>query len=123
MSLNRRLLPFSALFLLSLSGLLQVTEVNAARIRDVADAMDEDDPFDANIELQYDLRQHTAVITRENYQTDSDANPPIERIMRVKELAYEGTTHEIMPRLENWIVPRPGPFSQNPDYHGMDPEN
>ena len=74
--------------------------MNAARITDVADAMDEDDPFDANIELQYDLRQHTAVITRENYQTDSDANPPIERIMRVKELAYEGTTHEIMPRLE-----------------------
>jgi hypothetical protein len=73
---------------------------HAARITDVADAMDEGDPFDANIELQYDLRQHTATITRENYQNDLSANPPTNRVMRVKELAYQGTIHEIMPRLE-----------------------
>ncbi len=100
MSLNRRLLPLSTLFLLSIFSLCLTHSAQAARITDVADAMDEEDPFDANIELQYDLRQHTATITRENYQNDSNANPPVDRIMRVKELAYEGTIHEIMPRLE-----------------------
>lgn len=74
------------------------SSLNAARITEVADAMDENDPFDANIELQYDLRSHTATLTRENFQLDSDTNT--NRVMRVKELKYQSTQHTVQPRLE-----------------------
>ncbi|MBL93200.1 MAG: hypothetical protein CMH56_15480 [Myxococcales bacterium] len=71
---------------------------HSARITEVADAMDDNDPFDANIEMQYDLRTHTASITRENYQQDTTNK--VNRVMRVKELNYESTQHMIQPRLE-----------------------
>jgi len=91
-------LSFSLFGLLLAATTYLSIPAQAARVSDVADAMDEGDPFDAHIELEYDLRQHTATITRENYQQDLEND--INRIMRVKELAYKSTHHLITPRLE-----------------------
>src|SRR3954468_14053068 len=72
----------------------------AAQVTEVADALDGDDPFDANLELKFDVERHSGLLTRENFQPpekDPTASP---RTVDVKEMSFEHVRFRIRPRLE-----------------------
>lgn len=65
----------------------------AAQITEVADAIDGDDPFDANLDVSYRFTREGGAITREAV----DAN---NRGTTNRELEYERLKHTLVPRLE-----------------------
>jgi hypothetical protein len=71
---------------------------HAAQVTDVADAVDGDDPFDAHLEIKFDVRRHSGLITRENFQPPADGGPP--KVVDTKELTFEHVRFRIRPRLE-----------------------
>ncbi len=71
-----------------------------AQITDVADAVDGDDPFDANLELKFDVDRHSGIITRENFQPPENDPGGKPRVVDVKEEQFEHVRFRIRPRLE-----------------------
>lgn len=72
----------------------------AARITDVADAADGDDPIDVQLDVSVEFTRHSGLITRENTQpppNDPDGTP---RTVDVKELEWERLRLRLRPRLE-----------------------
>lgn len=90
------------LYAFALTGLSMVTMAapvsQAARVTEVADAVDTDDPFDANVEVTLDYTYHRALITREHTQTPAGGGDP--RTLLVRELDYSRHTARMLPRLE-----------------------
>lgn len=80
-------------------GLL-ATGARAAQVTEVADAVDGDDPFDANLELKFDVWRHSGLITRENFQPPEDQPTGDPRVAEVKEMTFEHVRFRIRPRLE-----------------------
>jgi hypothetical protein len=72
----------------------------AAQITEVADAVDGDDPFDANLEVKFDVQRHSGTMTRENFQPPEDDPGGDPRIVDVKEMSFEHVRFRIRPRLE-----------------------
>lgn len=72
----------------------------AARITDVADAAEADDPIDVEVELDIELIRHTGLITRENTQPPPDNPTGAPRTADVKELEWERLRLRLKPRLE-----------------------
>ncbi len=93
-------------------GLLLSSPVHAADLTEVADAADEDDPFDANIELDFDFMRHTGLIVRENAQDPGNGGAP--RTVRVRELAYERIRFRLTPRAEVGLFHDLAVFAQIP---------
>lgn len=84
---------------------------SAADLTEVADAADEDDPFDANIELDFDFMRHTGLIVRENTQDPGNGEP---RTVRVRELDYERIRFRLTPRVEVGVFHDLAVFAQIP---------
>src|SRR4051794_21827384 len=84
----------------SLSALLSASPASAAQITDVADAVDGDDPFDANLEVKFDVTRHSGILTRENFQPPENDPTGAARIVDVKELSFERVRFRVRPRLE-----------------------
>jgi hypothetical protein len=74
------------------------TPARAAQVTDVADAIDGEDPFDANLELRVEYTFHRALITRENLQPPEAGGAA--RTLHVRELEYMRHTARLRPRLE-----------------------
>lgn len=75
-------------------------EARAAQVTEVADAVDGDDPFDAYLELKFDVTRHSGVLTRENFQPPEDEPTGTPRIADVREMQFEHVRFRIRPRLE-----------------------
>ena len=103
-----RLIGFCfCLALLAINALLG-TDAQAAKLTDVIDAADGDDPYDFNVEVVYSRSLRRAKITREYNcpQNDKDrenACPGIDydkgTIVHAKELRYQQVIHKLTPRL------------------------
>jgi hypothetical protein len=74
------------------------TDAQAARVTEVADAMDGEDPFDANVEINLEYTYHRALISRENTQVPSISGEA--RSLLVRELDYSRHKLRMLPRLE-----------------------
>ncbi|HEY4220001.1 MAG TPA: hypothetical protein VGO62_01635 [Myxococcota bacterium] len=95
-----RLFPAAAI-LVATAPLTSAAPALAAQVTDVADALDGDNPFDANLELKFDVQRHSGLITRENFQPPTgDADPKDARTTNVKEMQFEDVRFRIRPRLE-----------------------
>src|SRR4051812_35601001 len=84
----------------ALAPLLPSFEARAAQITEVADAVDGDDPFDANLEVKFDVQRHSGLITRENFQPPETAPTEPARTVDVKEMTFEDVKFRIRPRVE-----------------------
>jgi hypothetical protein len=74
-----------------------------ALVTDVIDAADDDDPFDANIEVRYEFQTTSARIARElPCYAPSSACPDTSRVILASELDYEEILHQMV------IAPRIG---------------
>ncbi len=98
--------PGKICFVLALVALPRVA-LHAAEVTDVIDADDENDPYDFSGEVTYRRHLRRAKITREYACSpslrgfDRDTCPeagPAGELVQVKELRYQRTTHEIVPR-------------------------
>lgn len=87
---------------------------HAAQVTEVADAVDGDDPFDANLELKFDVTRNSGTLTRENFQPPADEPTGAPRSVDVKEMAFEHVRFRIMPRLEVGIFHDLAVFAQWP---------
>lgn len=92
----------SSLVLVTLATLAlgSATAAHAAQVTEVADAVDGDDPFDAYLELKFDVTRHSGVITRENFQPPEDAQTQPARTVDVREMEFTHVNFRIRPRLE-----------------------
>src|SRR5688500_17943532 len=90
-----RALPFALVF-----ATLAAVDVRAAQVTEVADAVDGDDPFDANLEMKLDVRRHSGTLTRENFQPPEGEASGKPRSADVREMSFERTSFRIKPRLE-----------------------
>ena len=73
----------------------------AARVTDVEDAADGDDPFDATIRIDVEGEYQSALITRENTQVDLGSDPNAVPVNKdVKEFEYERYQVRIVPSIE-----------------------
>ena len=79
---------------------LSAQSASAAQITEVADALDGDDPFDANVEVKFDVERHSGLITRENFQPPEKDPTGAARTVDVKELSFEHVRFRLRPRLE-----------------------
>ncbi|MSP70588.1 MAG: hypothetical protein EXR76_00075 [Myxococcales bacterium] len=80
--------------------------VSAAELTDVIDAADVNDPYDANVEIEYGRSLRRAKITREFYcdpaatpDTCPNALPGVGKSVNAKELRFQRVTHVLTPRL------------------------
>lgn len=96
MRLSRPFVPLIALSALALCA----ADARAAQITEVADAIDGDDPFDANLEVKFDLVRHTGLVTRENFQPPAGDPDGYPRVTDVRELAFERVRFRLRPRVE-----------------------
>lgn len=97
-----RPLCWSSLVVLAAPALLALFAegARAAQVTEVADAVDGDDPFDAYLELKFDVLRNSGTLTRENFQPPEDEPTGKPRTIDVKEMAFEHVRFRIMPRLE-----------------------
>lgn len=72
----------------------------AAHITDVADAVDETDPFDAYLEVKFDVTRHSGLLTRENTQPPEGDPTDTPRSADVREMSFEHVKFRVKPRLE-----------------------
>jgi hypothetical protein len=86
----------------------------AAQVTDVADALDLDDPFDANLELKFDVERHSGLLTRENFQPPEKDPSVSPRTVDVKEMNFERVRFRIRPRLEIGIFHDVAVFAEWP---------
>ena len=86
----------------------------AAKITDVADAAEVDDPIDVNLELSFELVRHTGLITRENTQPPPDDPAGKPRTADVKELEWDRLKMRLLPRLEVGVFHDLSVFTQWP---------
>lgn len=86
-------------FVFAVAGLC-AGSADAARITDVADAAEEGDPIDINLELKFDFVRSSALITRENTQPPPDDPAGTPRSADVKELNWERQRFRLKPRIE-----------------------
>ena len=94
-----RLTPFAWTALAALPFVL-ATSARAAQITDVADAVDETDPFDAYLEVKFDITRHSGLLTRENTQPPENDASGVPRTADVREMSFEHVKFRIKPRLE-----------------------
>ncbi len=95
-------------------GVVGAAPAHAAQVTDVADAVDGDDPFDANIELTFDFLRDSALVVRENTQPPQDDPNGAPRTVDVKELQYQRLRFRLQPRLEVGIFHDISAFAQWP---------
>jgi hypothetical protein len=94
-----RLLRFSSSLLACVaSSMLLASSAHAAKVTEVADAADGDDPFDANLELAFTFTRDTGVITREQTQLVAGENKA--RSVFARELSYERLRLTLAPQIE-----------------------
>lgn len=75
-------------------------DAHAARVTDVPDAADGDNPIDVHLELKFDFTRSTALITRENTQPPPDDPTAAPRTADVKELEWERQKFRLRPQLQ-----------------------
>jgi hypothetical protein len=110
-----RLPPFAPPVLVPLfASLLAAMPSRAAEVTEVADAVDGDDPFDANIELRLELLRDSGLITRENTQPPEKNPDGAPRSVDVKEALYERVRFRVRPRLEIGIFHDLAAFAEWP---------
>ena len=80
--------------------LAAVGDARAARVTEVADAADGDDPFDAHFELRFDVVRHSGVLSRENYQPPPSEPNGAARLVDVREMSFDRVRFRARPRLE-----------------------
>jgi hypothetical protein len=102
----------SSLALVPLALLLAAPPAFGAQATDVPDAVDGDDPFDAHLELKFDLMRKTSLITRENFQVPEGENRA--RPIHVKEFEYQRLRMRLRPRLEVGVFHDLGIFVEWP---------
>ncbi|MBI1948300.1 MAG: hypothetical protein HYS27_21615 [Deltaproteobacteria bacterium] len=93
-------LPLPAWPALAALPLLLAPAARAAQITDVADAVDETDPFDAYLEVKFDVTRHAGMLTRENTQPPEGDPTGTPRSADVREMSFEHVKFRIKPRLE-----------------------
>lgn len=103
-----------AFCLASILALAAALPARAAQITEVADAVDGDDPFDANLEVKFDVERHSGLITRENFQPPQNDAGGKPRTVDVKELSFERVRFRIKPRLEVGIFHDLSAFAEWP---------
>jgi hypothetical protein len=91
--------PFVSLSVIAALAVLAPPAL-AAQVTEVADAVDGDDPFDANLEVKFDVRRHSGILTRENFQPPENQPTGDARVVDTKEMAFEHVRFRIKPRLE-----------------------
>jgi len=92
--------PFCSGGLMVAGALLFAGNAWAASITDVPDAADGDDPIDVHLELSFDFKRSTALITRENTQPPPDDPNGTPRTADVKELEWERQRFRLKPQLQ-----------------------
>lgn len=94
--MNKRC-SFNRLTVFALAFLLPAPAFGQAIVTDVIDAADENDPFDANIQLRFELDQITGTINRE-YPcfAGNDVCPNASSILPKRELAFEQTIQKLV---------------------------
>src|SRR5688500_6945390 len=95
-----RFTPVSPPLALAVLVVAAGAEARAAQVTEVADAVDGDDPFDAYLELKFDVTRHSGVLTRENFQPPENEPTGTPRIADVQEMQFEHVRFRIRPRLE-----------------------
>jgi hypothetical protein len=85
-----------------------------AQITEVADAVDGDDPFDANVEIKFDLIRNSGLIVREHTQPPENDENGEPRMADVKESLYERVRFRLRPRLEVGIFHDLAAFAEWP---------
>ena len=99
---------------LALALSLFASVAQAAQVTEVADAVDGDDPFDANIELKFDLTRNSGLIVREHTQPPEDDPTGDPRTIDVKESEYSRVRFRLRPRLEVGIFHDLSAFAEWP---------
>ena len=93
---------------------LFVGGARAAQVTEVADAVDGKDPFDAYLELKFDVTRNSGTLSRENFQPPENEPTGRPRTVDVKEMTFEHVRFRIMPRLEVGIFHDLSVFAQWP---------
>jgi hypothetical protein len=71
--------------------------VSAARVTDVIDAAEPDDPVDVRIQVVSEFQFAQGVLTRERFQANADGTTTLQP---VRELAWQRTAFQLRPRLD-----------------------
>ncbi len=108
----RRIALSLALSPLVAAPLLTGSTAHAAQVTDVADALDEDDPFDLHVEALFDIQYHHGLLVRENTQRPEGGGGA--RSIDVREMDFEQFQLRLMPRLEVGVFRDVAVFAQWP---------
>jgi len=81
-------------------ALVVTRDARAAKVTDVADAVDGEDPFDANLEVKLDFSWHQGVLTRENFQPPANDPNGAGRLVEGTEMSFQHMKLRAKPRLE-----------------------
>lgn len=87
-------------FVFFLAPALFTAGARAAQVTEVADAIDGADPFDANLELKFDITRDSGTLARESFQPPEDEPTGAPRAVEVKEMTFDHVRLRLMPRLE-----------------------